>query len=61
MKTLSGYTAPRCDKYQFCAKMTVSIEKESTKALKEEAWGLKSAFSVFVVKLYGFCLEPFKP
>ena len=28
-----------------------------TKALKEEAWALKYAFSVFVVKLYGFCLS----
>ena len=28
-----------------------------TKALKEEAWALKEAFSVFVVKLYGFCLS----
>ena len=27
-----------------------------TKALKE-AWTLKEAFSVFVVKLYGFCLS----
>ena len=24
MKTLSGYKAPRCDKHQFCNKMTVS-------------------------------------
>ena len=24
MKTLSGYTAPCCEKHQFCAKMTVS-------------------------------------
>ena len=24
MKTLSGCKAPRCDKYQFCDKMTVS-------------------------------------
>ena len=24
MKTLSGYKAPRCDKRQFCDKMTVS-------------------------------------
>ena len=30
----------------------------STKPLKEEAWELKQAFSVFVVvKLYGFCLK----
>ena len=28
-----------------------------TKALKEEAWVLKYAFSMFVVKLYGFCLS----
>ena len=28
-----------------------------TKALKEEAWILKEAFCVFVVKLYGFCLS----
>ena len=25
MKTLSGRIAPRCDKHQFCDKMTVSI------------------------------------
>ena len=25
MKTLSGCIAPRCDKHQFCDKMTVSI------------------------------------
>ena len=24
MKTLSGHIAPRCDKHQFCDKMTVS-------------------------------------
>ena len=24
MKTLSGHIAPRCDKHQFCNKMTVS-------------------------------------
>ena len=24
MKTLSGHIAPRCDKHQFCGKMTVS-------------------------------------
>ena len=28
-----------------------------TKALKEVAWALKYAFSVFVVKLYSFCLS----
>ena len=28
-----------------------------TKALKEEGWTLKYAFSVFVVKLFGFCLS----
>ena len=28
-----------------------------TKALKEEAWALKYGFSVFMVKLYGFCLS----
>ena len=28
-----------------------------TKALKKEAWALKYGFSVFVVKLYGFCLS----
>ena len=27
------------------------------KALKEKVWALKYAFSVFVVKLYGFCLS----
>ena len=29
----------------------------TTKALKEEAWALKKAFSMFVVKLYSFSLS----
>ena len=28
-----------------------------TKALQEEAWAPKSAFSAFAVKLYGFCIS----
>ena len=28
-----------------------------TKPLKQEAWALKYAFSMFVVKLYSFCLS----
>ena len=55
MKTLSGWEAARCDKHQFCAKVTVStqsrfrdiiVEHSDDRTLSHLQWNLYNADTI---------------